>query len=402
MIDILKNVMNIAGRVHDMQIAGTLSMVIFGVVLVFGIMNCVLGYRLLRFWMMIFGFLIGAGIGLFAVYQIGFGEKLYYAVGMIGVGLILAILSFAVFKAGIFIMGAGIGLTLTVYIIHPTTSFSFFICLLAGVGLGMLALRYEREVIIVGTSILGGILSGFATAKLANMEEIPFGIIFSVGFALVGMLIQFAINKPKYEDDYDEEEVPQGKRRKREADGDEEETDPRRRSSKERNEKNADNRRGEKRASRNSAGGKSSRKKPDMEMETGKSGRRKRAASYDNEEYDFDDSPAARRKSREQRRKRLEDYGQEEDYSYESPEEEDDGRYARRNPVEDLDDDLSNADDEEIDEILDEYGVDEDDVIEEYLEDYYGENKKKKQKKQSPQKTQRKRKNSASPYQKRK
>ena len=120
--------MNIAYRVRDMQIAGTLSMALFGVVLVFGIMNCVLGYRLLRFWMMIFGFLIGAGIGLFAIHQIGFGEKMYYAVGMIGVGLVLAILSFAVFKAGIFIMGAGIGLTITVYIIHPTTSFSFFIC----------------------------------------------------------------------------------------------------------------------------------------------------------------------------------------------------------------------------------------------------------------------------------
>ena len=130
--------MNIAYRVRDMQIAGTLSMALFGVVLVFGITNCVLGYRLLRFWMMIFGFLIGAGIGLFAIHQIGFGEKMYYAVGMIGVGLVLAILSFAVFKAGIFIMGAGIGLTITVYIIHPTTSFSFFICLLAGVGLGIL------------------------------------------------------------------------------------------------------------------------------------------------------------------------------------------------------------------------------------------------------------------------
>ena len=94
--------MNIAYRVRDMQIAGTLSMVLFGVVLVFGIMNCVLGYRLLRFWMMIFGFLIGAGIGLFAIHQIGFGEKVYYAVGMIGVGLLLALLSFAVFKAGIY------------------------------------------------------------------------------------------------------------------------------------------------------------------------------------------------------------------------------------------------------------------------------------------------------------
>lgn len=284
MIDILKNVMGIAARVHDMQLAGTLSMIVFGVVLVFGIMNCVLGYRILRFWMMIFGFLIGAGIGLFAVNQIGLGEKLYYVVGMVGAGLILAILSFAVFKAGIFIIGAGIGLTLTIYIIHPTTSFSFFICLLAGVGLGMLALRYEREVIIVGTSILGGILSGFATARLANMEEIPFGIVFSIGFALIGMLIQFAINKPKDDRDYSEdEEEKRVKCRASSDDEDEEENVP--------------------------------------------------------------------------------------DYSYD-----------------DLDEDLSNADEEEIDEILDEYGVDEDEVIEEYLEDYYGENKKKKR--------------SASPYQK--
>ena len=37
MVDILKNIMNIAYRVRDMQIAGTLSMVLFGVVLVFGI-----------------------------------------------------------------------------------------------------------------------------------------------------------------------------------------------------------------------------------------------------------------------------------------------------------------------------------------------------------------------------
>ena len=56
MVDILKNIMNIAYRVRDMQIAGTLSMVLFGAVLVFGIMNCVLGYRLLRFWMMILDF----------------------------------------------------------------------------------------------------------------------------------------------------------------------------------------------------------------------------------------------------------------------------------------------------------------------------------------------------------
>ena len=215
MTDILRNGINIAQRVRDMQISGTLSMIIFCVVLIFGIVNCILGYRLLRFWMMIFGFLMGAGIGLFAVHEAGITNKTYYMIAMLAAGAVLAIIAFAIFKAGIFIMGAGIGLTLTVYVIHPTTSFAFFICLLAGVGLGFLAMRYEREVIIIGTSVLGGVLSGFATAKLAGMEEIPFGIIFSAGFALVGLLIQFAINKPKYEDDEDDEEGYETKRDKR-------------------------------------------------------------------------------------------------------------------------------------------------------------------------------------------
>lgn len=206
MTDILKNILNIAARLHDMQADGTLAIVFFSIVLVFGAVNCILGYRLLRFWMMIFGFLMGAGAGLFGVYEAGISSKAAYGAAMLIAGVILAVISFAIFKAGIFIIGAGIGLTVTIYVIHPTTSFTFFLCLLTGVGLGLLALRYEREVIIVGTSILGGILSGFATAKLTNMDEIPFGIIFSIGFALVGMLIQFAINRSKYEGEETEEE----------------------------------------------------------------------------------------------------------------------------------------------------------------------------------------------------
>ena len=291
MTDILKNILNIAARIHDMQADGTLAMVFFSIVLVFGAINCILGYRLLRFWMMIFGFLMGAGAGLFGVYEAGISSKAAYGAAMLIAGVILAVISFAIFKAGIFIIGAGIGLTVTIYVIHPTTSFTFFLCLLTGVGLGLLALRYEREVIIVGTSILGGILSGFATAKLTNMDEIPFGIIFSIGFALVGMLIQFAINRSKYEEEEAEEEERPFKR--------------------------------------------------------------KTAVQ--------DEFPAS-----------------------DFPEEQDEERFDLE------DDDLPEDDPDTMEELLDEYSVDEDDVIEEYLEDYYGENKKKKKR------------NSASPYQRQK
>ena len=312
MTDILKNVLNIASRVHDMQIAGTFSMILFGVVLVFGLMNCILGYRLLRFWMMLFGFFMGAGFGVFMALQLGASDKMIYAAAGVGTGVVLAIISFAVYKAGIYIMGAGIGLSLTIYIIHPTTSFSFFICLLTGVVLGFLAMRYEREVIIVGTSILGGVLSGFSIAKLAKMDAIPFGIIFSIGCALVGMLIQFAINRSKYEDDDEEYE-------------DEEENDE------------EDFRERRKRSGRKEAEVQARREDSYRYAEDSKT-----AEEYGDSE-DPEESFSSRRTKNGQ--KRAVCPKDEEDY-------------------------------EDTDELLEEYGIDEDEVIEEYLEDYYGENKK--------------------------
>lgn len=345
MTDILKNVLNIAARIHDMQAAGTLAMAFFGIVLVFGLVNCILGYRLLRFWMMIFGFLMGAGAGFFGVYEAGVSDKTIYVVVMLIAGVILAVISFAIFKAGIFIIGAGIGLTVTIYLIHPTTSFTFFLCLLTGVGLGFLALRYEREVIIVGTSILGGILSGFATAKLTNMEEIPFGIIFSIGFAMVGMLIQFAINRLKYEDE--DEELPERRR--------ETEPAPRR--------KRAESGRGVREEAENSR-----RTSP-----------KRRSAVYEEEpDSDFQEEDEAPKRVRQPGRKRRD--------AYEEYDQEDDLDYGV-NGFDLENDDIPEDDPDAMEELLDEYSVDEDEVIEEYLEDYYGENKKKKKK------------NSASPYQ---
>ena len=134
-------------------------MAFFGIVLVFGLMNCILGYRLLRFWMMLFGFLIGAGIWCIWSQPDGnHGQNYLYCSNGgcwsdTGGDMPLQFL-----KPESFLLVQELGLSVTIYVIHPTTSFTFFLCLLAGVGLGILALRFEREVIIVGTSLLGGIL----------------------------------------------------------------------------------------------------------------------------------------------------------------------------------------------------------------------------------------------------
>ena len=196
-VEILNKLGEMMDNILGIQVLSGIMIIVFGIVFVFGLTNCILGYRLLRFWMMIFGFCIGAGIGFFLVYRIGTEEKAYYMGAMLGIGVVMAVLAFMIYRAGIFILGAGLGLFLSIYLIHPTSSFSFFLCILIGVGIGVLALRYDREVIIVGTSFLGGVTAGLSLAKLLAMDQIPYGILFGAAFAILGMLIQFAINKPR-------------------------------------------------------------------------------------------------------------------------------------------------------------------------------------------------------------
>lgn len=207
-MDILARIMNIADRVNNMEQLSTVAMAGVGIILVFGILNCILGYRLLRFWMMLGGFGVGAAAGFFVASAMNIQEKMIYAAVMLFGGVLFAVIAFLIYKAGIFILGAGIGWTLSIYILHPTSSSVFFVCILCGVGVGSLAVKYCREVLIVATSIIGGVMAGMSLGRLGGLAELPYGIGMSIGFSLLGILIQFAINKNEDdEDEYEEDEA---------------------------------------------------------------------------------------------------------------------------------------------------------------------------------------------------
>lgn len=220
MTEILIRVMNIVNRVRNMQDLNMFAYAVFGLLLVFGIMNCVLGYRLLRFWVMLFGFGIGAVAGALCMYYVNAEDMMYYLGAMVIGGLVIGIIAFLSYRLGIFILGAGTGLLLSLYILHPTTSFVFFVCLLIGLGLGGLGLRFCREVIIVVTSLAGGLLTGVSAAKLFGLAEFPYGILISAGAAALGLLIQFAMNHPEEDEEDDEETEEQRREAKRKQEED--------------------------------------------------------------------------------------------------------------------------------------------------------------------------------------
>ena len=202
MTDVINSVVNITGNLMDSDFVNRFMMAVFAVVLVFGILNCVFGYRLLRFWMMLGGFFVGGGLALIVVHTMGVQEKSTMLIAALATGVVFAVIAFLIYKAGVFILAAGIGWALSIYFLHPTSSASFFACILIGVALGSMAVKYCREVLIVATSLIGGIMSGVSLAKLGNLADIPYGLGMSVGFAVLGMLIQFAINKPVSDEEY--------------------------------------------------------------------------------------------------------------------------------------------------------------------------------------------------------
>lgn len=209
MTDVFGSIVSIAGNLLDSDLGNRFMMAVFAVILVFGVLNCILGYRLLRFWMMLGGFLVGGGLALVIVHSMGTQEKSTMMVAGLVTGVVFAVIAFLIYKAGVFILAAGIGWALSIYFLHPTSSAAFFACILIGVALGSLAVKYCREVLIVATSLIGGLMAGVSLAKLGNLADIPYGLGMSVGFAIIGMLIQFAINKPAAddEDDLDDEDI---------------------------------------------------------------------------------------------------------------------------------------------------------------------------------------------------
>ena len=120
MTDMFGSIVNIMGNLLDSDLVNRFMMAIFAVILVFGILNCILGYRLLRFWMMVGGFLVGGGLALIIVRTMGTQEKSMMMITALVTGIIFAVIAFLIYKAGVFILAAGIGWALSIiFYIQP-------------------------------------------------------------------------------------------------------------------------------------------------------------------------------------------------------------------------------------------------------------------------------------------
>jgi len=211
MREFLARLWEIAGEYQTKIEANGLMIWIFGALLIFGLINCVIGYRLVRFWIMLCGFAGGAFAGYAGAHFLGYEEGSTPMIAALICGAVLALIAFLIYRAGLFLAGAVLTAAAAVYLMKPRSSAMFFACLLAGVVVGILTIRFDRPILITVTSLIGGISAGVGLAGILDKFTFPYPVLFAAGFTVLSLIIQFAMNRPKYaEEDYPDDGYDDG------------------------------------------------------------------------------------------------------------------------------------------------------------------------------------------------
>lgn len=176
--------------------------IMMAVLIVIGVLYCAAGYKLLRGMIALNGFLLGSLISLLVFQMTTTMAQWLMIVLSIAIGVAAAILSYVLFRLGLFLFVAVsgffvVGSMLGTFMQEEQFWIMFGIALAAGVLAGIGAFIFSRQIIIVVTALGGGWLA--AEALLAGIlyeaGTLPVWLLWTVSvvFMLLGCWIQFRV-----------------------------------------------------------------------------------------------------------------------------------------------------------------------------------------------------------------
>ena len=178
------------------QVVSENMMIALIVTTVIGIFLSMFGFKLIRLWSPLLGLVAGAGIG-FAVTELAGLEPMIVVGATIGGGIVLAFLAGFFYRFGIFLMALLTGTYIAILFVNPQDWIFLGVCLAIGLVIALLALKFVEPIMIVVTSIIGGVLAGDAIATLAELDNPIFRYGIMVLVAIVGGIIQFTLESGK-------------------------------------------------------------------------------------------------------------------------------------------------------------------------------------------------------------
>jgi len=163
--------------------------VIAAVTFLFAALQCFLGYKLFKFWVAVCGFFTFGILGGLLSSSISDEVGMAVFIGIIS-ALIGAFIAFKLYKVGVFILCGFMGFLLG-YVLTQSVTLGIIMALF----LGVLSVFFVKPVIIISTSISGGLVAGTSLARVLGIDSFATSIIIGIMFAIFGILVQFSTNK---------------------------------------------------------------------------------------------------------------------------------------------------------------------------------------------------------------
>lgn len=170
--------------------------------LMFSVLNCFCGYKMLKFWVAACGFMIGAVGGFFVVSRFSADRTVVFGTA-VAVGLVAGLLAYEVYLVGVFFLGWLMTVSVVI-VLERSLEISDkekLIVLAAGVVLGIvvgvLIVLFARPSIIILTGISGGISAAATVFSFLETEQ-PVMIVAAAGIVLaaIGIFVQFKTTPP--------------------------------------------------------------------------------------------------------------------------------------------------------------------------------------------------------------
>ena len=177
----------------------TIIMIMLIALAVLGMLHCLVGYRLVRIWVGLFGFWIGFHFIWRFLGRMSINPTTALIISLIA-GLALSLVVALVLKVGIFLFTAFIGygimdsvLAQYVRYFDDKDTVRIIIAIALGLAVAGLAIYLMRPVLIIVTSLGGGLLLAGSLAVIFNMTaKVDLFYLIGIIVAILGMIFQFS------------------------------------------------------------------------------------------------------------------------------------------------------------------------------------------------------------------
>ena len=171
-------------------IAGKEAVIVSAVSIVISVFIGILGLKLIRVWNAVIGFVAGALLGFAVTYLMGL-EVVPVLIAAGVAGLVFAILNSVFKKFGAFWV-CFLGMAGTVLAITNAGNWIMLaVCGAVGLIFAILAMIWFEPFVIIATALAGGFGAGMMIYDLADLKNVIFMWIISIGITFIGIVIQF-------------------------------------------------------------------------------------------------------------------------------------------------------------------------------------------------------------------